>query len=273
MTLLAVRAAFFSLHLAICAGTASAAVTSSSDPPAAMVDGVAISRQSVITAVPSEDQVRRNAQLNAYVNEQVLANAARRDKLDVEVSVVSASETAQRQALARAYVAKRAAALGPVPAEDIKRYYEQHPELFAQRRIYRLQEIVVTAPPDRVAEITKRFASLKTFQDRVDWLEKARLPYTVGVVVMAAEELPADMLATVSKLYDGNAFNVLSERGITAVQITGLENKPLTLTQAQASIERFLANQRLGQVYNEEAQRLRRAAKVEYFAPFAASNR
>jgi len=248
--------------------SAGAAGNSAADRPAAIVDGVAISRQSVESAVPADGLKRRTEQLNVYVNEQLLANAALRAGLEGDAAVAAAGEGGRRQALAKAYLAKMAAALGPIPGDEIKRYYAQHPELFAKRRIYRMQEIVVTAPPERVAQIISRFASLDTFQKRREWLESQQLAFTVGAVVLAAEELPADMLVSIFRLPEGGAFNVRSEQGLTSIQITGIEEKPLTLAQAQSAIERFLANQRLSELAGREIQRLRRTAKIEYFPPY-----
>jgi EpsD family peptidyl-prolyl cis-trans isomerase len=218
--------------------------------------------------VPTGDAKRRAAQLDAFVSEQLLANAALRAGLDKTAAVTAAGEGERRQALARAYLVKKAAALGPIRSNDIERYYARHPELFAQRRIYRLQEIVVTAPPDRVAEVIARFATLDTFQKRRDWLESMQLPFTVGVAVLAAEDLPADMLVSIARLPEGSVFNVRSDQGVTAIQITGLEEKPLTLAQARTAIERFLTNQRSATLAEREVQRLRRAAKIEYFPPY-----
>lgn len=245
-----------------------AAGSSGTEPPAATVDGVAISRRSIESAVPADDLKRRAAQLEAFVNEQLLANAGLRAGLDKDASVAAAGEGGRRQALAKAYLVGKAATLGPIPSDEIKRYYAQHPELFAKRRIYRMQEIVVTAPPERVAEIIARFASLDTFQKRREWLESQQLAFTVGAILLAAEDLPADMLVSIFQLPEGSAFNVRSEQGLTSIQITGIEEKPLSLAQSQSAIERLLANQRLSELAGREIQRLRRTAKIEYFPPY-----
>jgi EpsD family peptidyl-prolyl cis-trans isomerase len=238
--------------------------------PAATVDGIAISQQSVMAAVPVDDDKRRKAQLDTFVAEQVLANAAVRDKLDADVAVVSALETARRQVLARAYIAKKGAALPKPTSDEIIAFYQQHPELFAQRRIFRLQEIAIAVPPERVADITARFHDLKTFNARAEWLKKTGIPFTIGVGVKAAEDIPADLLSTLTRLKDGDAFNMPSEKGLAVIQITGVESQPLTVTQAQPFIERFLRNQRLGEMINQESKRLRDSARIEYFPPYSA---
>lgn len=255
----------------VCAGCARQdAGGASANEPAAIVDGVAISQQSVIAAVPEEDFTRRNAQLDAFISEQLLANAAVRDKLDTDVAVVAAQETARRQTLARAYIARKSAALPKPTSEEINAFYEEHPELFAQRRIFRLQEIAIVVSPERIAEVTERFRDLNTFKDRAGWLEQEGLSFTTGVTVKPAEDIPADLLSVLVSLQDGDAFNMPTENGLATVQITGVEDQPLTLTQAESFIERFLSNQRLGEMLNQETERLRDSAEIEYFPPYSA---
>lgn len=230
---------------------------------AARVDGIEISWASVDVAGPASDEVRRQA-LEAAIAEQVLANAAARDQAELGASVRAEPESARRKILARAYITKKAVAL-PKPTEgEISTFYDDHPELFSRRRIYRLQEITVTVPQARVAEVTTRFRDLKTFGERARWLTEMSIPFTTGVAVKAAEDLPADLLSTLAQLKVGSAFNLPSENGVTTMQITGIEEQPLTLAQAQVYIARFIANQRLGEWINEETRRLREQAKIEY---------
>jgi hypothetical protein len=46
--------------------------------------------------------------------------------------------------------------------------------------------------------------------------------------------------------------NVPGDKGITTVQVTGVESKPLTLPQAQTYIDRLSANQCIGTLINQE---------------------
>jgi EpsD family peptidyl-prolyl cis-trans isomerase len=238
--------------------------------PAAKVDGTVVSQQAVALAVPDKDERRRQAGLDAFVSEQVLANAALRSKLDNEADVAAALESARRQILARAYVAKVGSGMPRTASADIRQYYEQHPDLFARRRIYRMQEITIPGPTDRVDEIVARFAKLNTFNDRAAWLKQNNIPFTIGLTVKAAEDIPADLLANLAQMKDGTAFNMPGDKRLTTVQITGIEDKPLSLAEAQDTIDRYLSNQRLGATITREADRLRGAAKVEYFAPYGA---
>lgn len=236
--------------------------------PAAKVDGKIVSQQAVATAVPQNDQHQRDVQLQAFIAEQLLANAAVDAKLDQQADVAAQLEIARRNILARAYVNKVSAGLPALTDGEIRDYYDKHPALFSKRRIYRLQEIAMSAPRERIAAIQEAFRSLHTFNDRAEWLKKEAVPFTVGVAVKPAEELPADLIVTMLEMNDGSSFDLPTANGLTTVQITGIEEKPLSLAQARPYIERFVSNERVGNVREREVERLRKESTIDYFKPY-----
>lgn len=237
---------------------------------AAIVDGNSISKQSIVAAVPDNDGQKRQAKLDMFVSEQVLANAAIHDKLDAQPEVASALEISRRTILARAYIATLEKRLTVPPDSEVQNFYVKRPELFSERRIYRLQEIAIVCPASRVPEIKQAFHSLKTFNDRAEWLRNEKIPFTVGASIKPAEELPADLIVSMLQMHDGSSFDLPTATGFTTVQITGIEEKPLTILEAQASIQRFLRNMELSKLIDQETARLRKAASIEYGAPYAA---
>ncbi len=80
-------------------------------------------------------QVVRN-----LVDQEVLAQQARTDKLDQDAAVVQALDAARRQILAEAYLARKLGAPAEPGEAEVTAYFEKHPELFGQRKVYRLQE-------------------------------------------------------------------------------------------------------------------------------------
>lgn len=218
--------------------------------------------------MPDGDLKKRQARLDAFVSEELYAQAAISDQLDRKPEVVAALEIARRSTLARAYVAKLRAGLSAATDAEVQDFYDKHPELFSQRRIYRLQEIAIVAAGTRVDEIKNAFKALGTFNDRANWLKNEQIPFKVGVTVKPADELPADLVRAMLQMKDGSSFYLPSERGFTTVQITGIEESPLTKLQATPHIQRFLLNQRLAGLLAQETERLRKASKIQYFAPY-----
>ncbi len=235
---------------------------------AAKVNGAVISQQAVATAAPEEDASGRLTQLEQFIEQQLLANAAEEGKLDNDAKVIVALETAKRQILARAYVAKLAASLPKPTDTEIGRYYDQHPELFAKRRSYRLMEMAITVTPDRIDEVTRNLKTQKTFNERTAWLKQTDIPFTIGMTVKSAEQLSPTVLAMFAKLKEGDDVNVPSPTGLTAIRIVSADNQPLLLAQSQANIARYLANTGLVEAIGKETKRLRADAKIEFVPPY-----
>lgn len=238
-------------------------------PVAAVVDEVAISQKELTVAIPEDDLTRRVTQLDAFVSEQLMASAAIKAKLDEDPAVVATLATARRQILARAYLREKSMALAKPTADQITSYYTAHPELFEQRHIYRLQEIAIKGSSAQIAQIEQQLQAAKTFNERAAALQKMAIPFTTGVVVKPAEEIPADLLKTLNKLQDGDAFTLPNSGGAAFMQITGIESHPISRVQAQALIERYLTNERLGEIIIQESKQLHDVAKISYVAPYS----
>ena len=71
------------------------------------------------------------------------------DKLDRDPTVVQALDAARRQILAEAYMSRKLGTPAEPSDAEVSDYFDQNPELFAKRKIYRLQEISIKAPKDK----------------------------------------------------------------------------------------------------------------------------
>ena len=81
--------------------------------------------------------------LAKLIDQQLAKQQAIAKKLDRSPNVVQAIESARNEILARAYLEQLAAAQPKPTADDVKKYYAEHPALFAERRVYSLEEIAV----------------------------------------------------------------------------------------------------------------------------------
>lgn len=241
---------------------------------AASVDGTTITRDAVNSAVAEltpaaggSEQERQRLALEALITQRVLANAARDEALDREPRIQAMLESTQLKILASAYVERHT----PAPSEQaIKTYFEAHAELFSMRRIYSLQELAIEATPEQLADVVKQYERSGTLNDMVVWLDANNLRYVANAAVKPAEELPGDFLPVVARMTDGQTARVSTSRGVTIVQLIGMQDAPLTLEQATPAISRYLANQSVAAVVEALSKALRAEAEIEYFPPFGA---
>lgn len=218
---------------------------------------------------PEQSKQAANQVLRGLVDQQLLMQKAIADKLDRDPKVVQTLEAARRQVLAQAYVEKITAGAAKPSEAEIREYFDKHPELFAERRIYRLQELSVQVTPENVAQVSEKLASVRNLNEFVEWLKANNIPARGGQSVKAAEQLPLEVLPRLHALKDGQAITLSGNNTLNIVYLAGSQTQPVNLQQATPMIERYLLNARKRQVAEQELKRLRDATKVEYLGEYS----
>lgn len=248
----------------------------SSAQVAAKVNGEAITTQSVETALanagvtnPAQSQDSANLALNALLEQQLFVQQAKKGGLEKDPDVLRALQAAERQVLAQAYLDKLTASAAKASDAEVAGYYDKHPELFGERRIYRLQEIMIQVSPENAGAVKARLGSGANLNDLVQWLKSQNIPARGAQSVKSAEQLPLDLLAKLHPLKDGQAITLENPKQITILALTGSQSQPLSREQAKPAIERFLLTMHKREMAKAELDKLRAAAKIEYVAPYA----
>jgi EpsD family peptidyl-prolyl cis-trans isomerase len=243
---------------------------------AAKVNGTELTVHQVTYAlqrIPNLDKEQTKAAslqvVRNLVDQEVVVQKALEDKLDRDPMVVQALDAARRQLLAEAYMARKLGA--PVEPSDaeVSGYFNQHPELFAQRKIYRLQEISIKAPKDKHDAIRAQLGASKTLNDFVGWLKAENLPVKAAQGVKPAEQLPMPMVPQLAKMPHGQAMVVNSPDGLMVVVVADSQAQPVTLEQAKPAIKQLLQTQARQKAAKAELDALKAAAKIEYVGEFA----
>ncbi len=218
---------------------------------------------------PEQSKQAANQVLRGLVDQQLLMQKAIADKLDRDPKVVQTLEAARRQILAQSYVEKLTAAAAKPTEAEIKEYFDKHPELFAERRIYRLQELSVQVTPDNVAQVNEKLANVRNLNEFVEWLKANNIPARGGQSVKAAEQLPLEVLPRLHALKDGQALTLSGNNTLNIVYLAGSQTQPVNLQQATPAIERYLLNAKKREIAEQELKRLRDATKVEYLGEYS----
>jgi EpsD family peptidyl-prolyl cis-trans isomerase len=218
---------------------------------------------------PEQTEAASRQILERLVDQQLSLQKAEDAKLDRDPRVMQQLEAARREVIARAYLEKVGEAAPKPTPEEIKKYYDDKPALFSQRRVYQIQEIGIEAPQDRVPEIRAKLAAAKNINEFVEYLKASGLRFAGNQAVRAAEQLPLSSLEALSKMQDGQAMVVPTAQGAQVVVLAGSRSQPVTEEQARGAIEQFLMNERRRKLVDDEIKAMRAAAKIEYVGRFA----
>lgn len=207
--------------------------------------------------------------LERLIDQQLALQKAEEAKLDRDPRVMQQLEAARREVIARAYVEKIGEGAPKPSAEDVKKYYDEKPQLFRERRVYSIQEIAIEARPDQIDELRSRLAAAKNINEFVEYLKSSGFRFGGNQAVRAAEQLPFNTLEAMSRMKDGQAMLVPTPQGVQVVVLAGSRMQPVSEEQARPAIEQFLLNDRKRKLVEEEVKAMRAAAKIEYVGKFA----
>lgn len=132
---------------------------------------------------------------------------------------------------------------GAAPSEnEVRRYYAEHPELFAQRRVYALEEIALVPYPGIAAGLRERAARGASVEEIAEWLEERSVRHAVSRGTRAAEHIPLELLPKLLTMKDGEAL--VLEAGadrLVVVRVAASRAAPLDEASAAPLIQRYLS--------------------------------
>lgn len=179
-------------------------------------------------ALPAGEQRKAVEQqaLQALVGRTILADIARERKIDKSPAYAlqrhRAEEALLVQLLQREIAAKVPA---PTPVEASK-FIAENPDLFAQRKIFAMDQIQFEAPQD-MAKI-KALEPMKSLEEVEQYLIETRIKYRRGNAALDTVGANPDLIRQLAKLPAGEIFVIPQGRVIVASKITNARIEPFT---------------------------------------------
>jgi len=207
--------------------------------------------------------------LERLIDQELAVQKAQELKFDRDPRVVQQLEAAKREILARAYAERTGEAASKPTPEEVKKYYEDKPALFKDRRIYSIQELAIEAKPEQVAVLREQLQRSKTASEFADYLKTNNFRVTGNQAVRSAEQLPANMLDTFANMKDGQATLLPAPTGAQLIVLASSRSEPVDEARAYPAIEQFLLNDAKRKLIEADVKAMRASAKIEYIGRFA----
>jgi EpsD family peptidyl-prolyl cis-trans isomerase len=206
------------------------------------------------------------AALEKVIDRELLVQKALEAGLDRDAVVAEQIDNARRQVLAQAYIDRTAGTAGKPGRDEVRAFYNENPALFAERRIYRVRELVVSAPNEMIDVLRAESARAKELDEVAAWLKARNARFSAATHSQPAEELPLAFLPQLARMKAGDIAVFATPAGASVMQLIHAEEAPLGLEQANALIEQFLAGRKRLEVAAAEVKKLREGARIEYVA-------
>ncbi len=243
---------------------------------AAKVDGEEISVHQINSVLarsggitPENLPKAKREVLERLIEQQIAINEAVSRKLDRSPEVVTAIENAKREIIARSALDQIASNQPKPTDEEVKQYYSEHPELFAQRRLFNLQEIALRKNTPNVPDITAKVATAKTLEEVSVWLKEKNIEFTASGTTRSADQIPPEILPKPHQFKDGQMGLIEGNDAIFILRVVASRSAPLEEALALPRIRTFLFNQRGSEIIKREKIALKEKAKVEYLGEFS----
>ena len=170
--------------------------------------------------------------------------------------------------MARAYLDQLAASLAKPTSDEVKKYYGEHPELFADRRIFSIEELV-TSKKVSIAAVKERVTKTKDLSDLAAWIKSQNAPVSAQRGVRAAEQIPLPWLSEMQKMKEGEVHVFENGERLNIVRLVAVRSAPVDEATATPRIQQFVFNRRFTDAIAKDINDLRQKSNIEYMGEFA----
>lgn len=209
---------------------------------------------------------QRRAVTETLVTQRVLADKAVVDKVDRDPKILLALAHAREAILANAYVERMTNHLQPPTDLQVKTFFDQHPELFTRRKIYRGEQLVIKQGPT-AAVINTRLKNAKSPVEVVAWLKAQNPRLEASAFTEPAEKLSMEALPTLAKMATGETRALETANGVLVIHLIAIKDAPVTLEQTKSWISSYLLNQEKKALADKTLADLKTLAQVKIFDP------
>jgi EpsD family peptidyl-prolyl cis-trans isomerase len=206
------------------------------------------------------------------VEQSLVYQQAVADGLDREPQIMLVIEQTKRQILAQAWLEKKSQNGIKPSAEQIQKYYEDHPELFAKHKTYKIKEVTISKAEDKDNKVNQIIAENKKLDLLLSQLDAEKLAYKENIGVQPAENIPLDRLSEISKLTDGEYIVFDKGASVTLLSVMASSENAIDKNKAYPIIETYLVNRERKKEIEKVVQNLKAKAKIEYIGEYSALN-
>ena len=207
--------------------------------------------------------------VEVLVDQELAAQAAAERGLEREPEVVQALALARREVLARAWQERLAQSATVASRGEIEQFHDAHPLLFAQRRIYTVQEFSIDATPAQAAAVATIARRARHADDVAALLRDAGLGHRTQRYANAAEDLPATLLESLAALEPGQSVVLSGGAAPRIITLLDTHAAPVDRALADEAIAAHLAAERRRVAVATAMKGLRDAAQIHYGGGFA----
>lgn len=209
------------------------------------------------------------AALQQVVNRRILADIARERGLDKTPMFLLQEKRAEEQILVQMLQRQMSSAVKAPTSTEVADFMAQNPDLFAERKIFTIDQIQFEAPKD--PNLMRKYQPLTTMDQVESTLKSDSLQYKRAPATLDVATANPELVQQVLKMPPGEIFIIPAGRVMIANKITETKVQPLTGPQAQQLATAMLQQKKFQDLIKRDLEpKVKKAeGEVKYQAGFA----
>lgn len=266
-----------SAFLSGCGGGAETEESKSNTQVVAKVNGVEVTvhqlnqllaRVRVPEGEFSREEIEKRA-LDSLIERELVLQAAKGVKLDREPAVLSALEEAKDKVLIERYVQRTLESVSKPTDEKIQQFYDNFPELFADRKMYVFTKLAISADGEQVDQMIEQVKQGSSIDQIVAQLKQLDIEYKRMSEAKGEGGIAGPILHFLSALQAGDIGYLKMTDGLLVVELHNVLDQSVSLEEAKGAIAKQLLLEERKKASKKLVDSLKETAEVEYVGKFA----
>lgn len=214
-----------------------------------------------------DKEVIRAAALQNLVNRKLLVQQARERGIDKDPDYLQRERRTADQVMIE-MLGQQVTKNVPVPGPaEMDRFVQQNPQMFAERTVYNLDQIVFPQPADR--NRLKELEADHTLDAVATRLGAMKIPFQRQKGNLDTVATPPELLKQITALPAGEPFVLATGGNVVVSVVTGQTKAPITGEEARKVAAEVLRRNAVTDLAQKQLKQARDAANIEYQPGFA----
>jgi EpsD family peptidyl-prolyl cis-trans isomerase len=209
------------------------------------------------------DKDKARAQvLQQLVDRRLLAEQAKKEGIDKTPEYLNRERRADEDLLI-SMLADRRLKTTQLPSDrEIQNFMATHPEMFANREIWSLDQVVFAAPTN--ANLKLQIQGAHSISELIAVLQNNKVAFKQQKTRLDTAIIPPELYAKLSTLAAGEPFALSNGKQMVASAVSGKEPQPLTGDDAKPIAAQAIRKTQTAKSLESMLKSLKSAAKIEY---------
>lgn len=209
----------------------------------------------------------RTAVLEQLVDRRLLAQQAQKEGIDKTPEFLNRQRRANEDLLI-SMLADRRLKTAQLPSDrEIQNYIATHPEAFANRETWSLDQVVFPAPTD--PGVKNQIEGAHSIDQLIAVLQKDQIAFTRQKNRLDTSAIPPELYGKLSSLPAGEPFALSNGRQMVASAVSAKEPRPLAGDNARPVATDAIRKSQTAKSLESLLKSLKSSAKIEYQAGYS----